>query len=349
MSEQHASMAAKALARKGGLARAQKMSPEDRAASAKAASEERWAKERGIPKATHEGEVTIGDLTISCANLEDGTRVFSERTLADALGRVRSGNQFAEKMAADDGAKIPVFMLAKQIKPYISGDLAMALSSPLQYRSRKGGRPAHGIRADLLPEICETWLKARDAGALSVPQMRVAEKAEILMRGLARVGVVALVDEATGFQAERARDELQRLLATFVTPVLRPWVQRFPDEFFREVYRLQGWKYVEGNTNGPRYVGKLINDYVYERLPPGVLPKLREVNPVVSRGQRRAKHHQHLTGDVGDPTLTKVVASVTTLMKASTDKEMFEMLINRAMPKPMLSESDDGQTVLALE
>jgi hypothetical protein len=77
--------AAKTLGRlgglKGGKARAEKLSAEQRSEIAKKAVEARWARVRGekplsqIPKATHAGTLKIGDVELSCAVLEDGTRV----------------------------------------------------------------------------------------------------------------------------------------------------------------------------------------------------------------------------------------------------------------------------------
>jgi len=57
------------------------------------------------------------------------------------------------------------------------------------------------------------------------------------------------------------------------------------------------WGYRPGYAKRTPYVGKLINKYVYEQLPPGVLPQLRRLNPVTERGFRRHKHFQFLTAD----------------------------------------------------
>jgi hypothetical protein len=154
-----------------------------------------------------------------------------------------------------------------------------------------------------------------------------------LLRGFARVGIIALVDEATGYQADRARDELQRLLEAFVAEEMRPWVKLFPDRFFAQVYRMHGWKYQTGVTQGPRYVGKFINEYVYKRLPPEVFEELRRRNPVVDgTGRRRHKHFQFLTEDIGHPAIDRHLASVTTLMAVSKDKDHFREMFAVAFP-----------------
>ncbi len=113
---------------------------------------------------------------------------------------------------------------------------------------------------------------------------------------------------------------------------LLPWARRFPPEFFEEIYRLNGWPFVEGNLRGPRYVGRLINELVYKKLPPGVLGELQRKNPVQDYGYRRHKHHQFLTPDVGHPHLDKQVTAVMTLMRASDDKATFRRLFEKAFP-----------------
>jgi hypothetical protein len=232
---------------------------------------------------------------------------------------------------------LPPFLAAKNLKPFISEELAATASSPTQYRPMArhgGGRTALGFEATVLPKVCEVFLRARDAKVLHHTQLEMAAKADILMRALAHVGIIALVDEAAGYQADRARDELNKILQAYIAEELRKWVGLFPGEFFKQIYRIRGWEYKEGNTRGPRYVGKLINRYIYDQLPPGVPEKLRELNPVISgKGQRRHKHFQLLTEHTGEPHLDRQIAIVTTLMRVSSNREEFEALFFRAFPK----------------
>ena len=73
---------------KGGLARAARLSPEERKEIAQKAAAVRWNNNGiKIPKATHFGELKFLDIKIPCAVLEDGTRVLSERSVAKALGK----------------------------------------------------------------------------------------------------------------------------------------------------------------------------------------------------------------------------------------------------------------------
>jgi hypothetical protein len=206
------------------------------------------------------------------------------------------------------------------------------LNSPTIYRQKTSGI-AYGYEADLLPKICGVILDAHKAGALRSTQQYLVDRAEVMIRAFATVGVIALIDEATGYQAERARDELQRLLEAYVVEEMRPWIPVFPEEFFRQVYRLQRWQYKEGTAKTPRYVGKLINEWIYKRLPKPVLPELQKRNPALD-GRRRHKHHQFLTEDTGIPHLDRQIASVVTLMRISPNRDVFERHLVDAFPKP---------------
>ena len=155
----------------------------------------------------------------------------------------------------------------------------------------------------------------------------------MLVRSLAKVGIVALVDEATGFQAERDRDALHRLLSAYLVEERLAWAKRFPDEFYRQIYRLKDWKWPVGKAKTP-YLGHITNDIVYDRLPEGVLPKLRELNPTQEASKRRRfKHHQFLSEDVGQPDLRDHILQILPIMKISKDWRTFKRHLDIAFPK----------------
>lgn len=327
-SQDEVSRGARALSRRGssagGKARAELLSPEERSAIAQQAAAARW----GTPAvpAPNDGEIVIGDRRIKCAVTEDGTRLINQETFLMALGR-------APKAKGGTGVRsnlVPAFLSAANLRPYISQELR-ELAEPILYAPLKGGR-VYGYRAELLPAVCEVYLDARTDDVLLKNQRPSADAAQILIRGLARTGIIALVDEATGYQETRARDELQRILEAYVTAELRPWLKRFPDDFFKEIYRLQEWEYKPGTSKRTPYVGKLVNKYIYEQLPPGVHDELKRLNPRTERGYRRHKFFQFLTADTGNPQLDKQISTVTTLMRISADKAEFENLFERAFP-----------------
>jgi len=72
---------------------------------------------------------------------------------------------------------------------------------------------------------------------------------------------------------------------------------------------------------------------VYEQLPSGVLHDLERKNPPDEKWQRKHKHHQWLTQDIGNPHLEKQVAIVITLMKISSDWRKFKRNFVTAFPE----------------
>ena len=131
------------------------------------------------------------------------------------------------------------------------------------------------------------------------------------------------------------RDELNRILSAYINEELRPWVKRvFPEEFFRQIYRLHGWVYTPGSISRPRVIGSMINKWVYEYLSDGVLEALRVKNPATEAGGRRKhKHHQYLTQEEGIRHLEGQIAVVTSLLRVSDTKEEFERLFSKNFGK----------------
>lgn len=80
----------------------------------------------------------------------------------------------------------------------------------------------------------------------------------------------ALIDEATGYQADRARDALAKILEEFIAKELQDYARCFTGEFYKELFRIRGLTY-DGGMKRPQYIGHLSNDLMYSRLAPGVL------------------------------------------------------------------------------
>lgn len=347
---------------KGGKARAAAMTPEERSEVARAAAESRWAAKEAegknrLPRATHAGTLVIGTIQLPCAVLADGRRVLTQPGLLQAIGRGRLGSSTVVESEGRDGmhTDVPSFVAAENLKPFISEDMRRTLR-PIRYRSKAGGfgGVAVGYDATALPLICRVFLEARDRDVLTTGprgQLRIAQACDVLIRGLATVGIVALVDEATGYQRDRDRDELHKILALFIAKELLPWARRFPDEFYKEMFRLKGWRAFDHNAaQGPRFAGKLTNQLVYERLPAGVLDELRRKNPA-ENNRRKHAHHQFLTREIGNPHLERHIASVTTLMRAARTWTEFEDMANRGLPPRALPapETDPQLRTAALD
>lgn len=315
----------------GGIARAKALTSEQRRSIAEKAAKTRWGVST-VPVAEYVGTLRIGDAEIQCAVLPDGRRVLSQRGLREALGRRYGGKDFRSDGVDDGAGKLPFYLAASNLKPFVDNNLAALVNSIIPYHHGKGGGIAQGVEATALPGICDVWLKAREAGELSKPQRDVAQKAEILVRGLAHAGILALVDEATGYQEVRARDALQAFLERFIRKELAAWVKVFPEEFFRELYRLKKWPW-NGSSRRPGIVGHYINDLVYSRLGPGVLEQLQQKNPVMTNGRRRSRHTQWLSEDLGHPALSQHMFALIRFMQAEDSWGAFKLRFYRAFPQ----------------
>lgn len=237
----------------------------------------------------------------------------------------------AEELAKTGGAPLPVFLASKRLKSFISKEIMDGPLLPVFYFD--GTRKVAGYRADVLPAACDIWLRARDAGVLVPSQMDKAHKADMFMRALAHVGIVALVDEATGYQEVRDREALQAILDRYLRKELAAWAKRFPNEFYKEMFRLKGWGYNPLSVSRPGVVGKYTNDIVYDRLAPGIIAELEKLNPRNESGNRKNRHHQWLSDDIGHAALAQHIHATIGLMRASDNWENFMDLINRAFPK----------------
>jgi|SRR5687767_8615952 len=310
------------LQRKGGRARAQKLSAEERKAIARNAADARWAKD--LPKATNEGILVIGDMEIPCAVLEDGTRVLTQSGVMVALGRAR---QAKGRQYYDSDVNLPAFLTAKNLKPFIPADLTVT-SSQLEFRAM-GGHKAFGYRAELLPQICGVFLDADKAGVLVANQKHIAEQAMLLIRGFASVGIIALVDEATGYQYERPRRDLEEYLKKFLSDSLRRWVRTFPGDYFKHLCRLKGVQ-LRPDMKLPQYFGHITNDLVWRRIAPGLLKALKERRE--ERGRPSNKLFQWTSENLGKPELLLHLGMVVGLMKLHTDYDAFHKQLDQIAP-----------------
>ena len=318
---------------KGGKARAKKLSPEERSAIAQAAADARWAKSGDIEKipklradfGSPDRPLKLAGVEMPCYVLNDGRSVITQNGMLTALTMSQGS---ATKGGPD---RLANFAGTKSIKPFINSTLEDVITNPIRFRL--GGQLAYGYEATILPELCDAVLAAREAGSLNPQQKHIAQQCEILVRAFARVGIIALVHEVTGYQEVRDREALQEILKRYISEDLLGWVRTFPMEFYKQVFRLRGWNWNAGKMSP--IMGNVVNDLVYSRLAPGVLEELKKRNPVTEKGYREHQHFQHLTKDVGNPSLTRHLYELIGLAKAFSwgEWDRYYELVNRSYPK----------------
>ena len=173
--------------------------------------------------------------------MEDGTRLINQGTMLTALGRDPRPRAVPRRRGVVRDQP-PAVHLGEARRDAVDPDhLLRARRWPLP-RLPRGRCCPRSARS--------TWKPAN--GDLLRSQLSAARAAEILVRGLARVGITVLIDEATGYEEVKARDELQQILEAYVAAELRPWMKMFPDEFFEQIDRLQGLqlqaRHIEADT-----------------------------------------------------------------------------------------------------
>lgn len=289
----------------------------------------------------YEGEIELGNFTIPCYVLDDGTRILSGRGMQEALKMVDE----AEDGKQTSGTRLQRYLGQKTLEPFIHKDKEQDHYSPII--CYKGSQKIHGYEATVLADICDAFLEARKNISLSPRQKIIAEQCEILIRGFAKVGIIALVDEATGYQYDRERFELQKILKAYVSDEILKWQLTFTDEFYKEIFRLWGLPFIPKYIkNKPSFIGKLTTKYIYDQMPQGVMDKVKENIGKTEKGNYRYKWHQGLTPDVGKEHLKKQIYEVTALMSISKSKEEFDRYFqHKYNSTPIQLELDFGENI----
>lgn len=234
-----------------------------------------------LPRALWWGDLMLGDEPASCFVLDDGRRVISRTGATDVLtGKKGGGN-------------LESYLQVESLAGYLPPDLdAQWVDFEIPEVTNKRVR---GITAETFLDLCTAYVRARDDGAPLTPrQVEIAIKAGMVLAASAKVGLIALIDEATGYQYERAQDALQMKLRLYLEEEMRQWEKTFPDELWQQFARLT---HKPGPiTQRPKYWGKLVMELVYGYLDPDVADWLKKNAPQPRHGQN---YHQWLSSQYG--------------------------------------------------
>jgi hypothetical protein len=234
-----------------------------------------------LPAARYSGGLVLGSEEIACYVLSDGRRVISRTSATTALSGIKRGG--------DLKSYVGVSNLAKYLDLNLDEELVEFTLPEVTYKR------VFGLTAEVFLSICRAYVTAlSDDAPLTARQREIAFKASAFLSACATVGLIALIDEATGYQYARAEDALQVKLRAFLEEEMRPWEKTFPDELWKEFGRLTGWK---GSVqHRPKYWGHLVNEIIYNYLDPDVAEWLKVHAPVPRHGQN---YHQWLTSQYG--------------------------------------------------
>ena len=275
----------------------------------------------------------LGGIKVPCFVIEGGVRVVTENGIVEAIGYHYGGTGYKK---ANGDPYIVGFLKRDNLLPFMQEinplilDVAM---NPIKFQLNGKGKFMIGYEALFLADICDGILKARDENTLASNQSKYAERASILMRAFARTGLVALIDEVTGYEKFKEQKSLQKILDSFLDSVIHKWIKTFHDDFYINLHRIRGIEYNSNSTRRPPYLGHLTNDIIYSRLAPGVLEALKETVDKDESGNRKYRFHQALTRKIGHPELTLLIHGVTALMKVSPHWDSFYTKLEQAYPR----------------
>ncbi len=308
-----------------------------------------------LTKAKYSADLNLNGFILSCSVLEDGTRIFAERSLANAFG-IKGGGAFWEKKRAskDGSAFLPEYLSANYLKPFISNELTEKLSSAFEYLSTTNTK-SRGVDATVLADICDVFIQAKNADIKNKNLLNVADAAYKMIKAFAKVGIIALIDEATGYQYDREKYELQAILQLFISNDILEWQQTFHLGFYKEIFRLWNVPFTAQNIRRkPPFIGMLTNELIYKNLPKGsfVLKTLKDKTPKTEAGNYKARLFQSLT-PFGREELKKVLYSVESLAVISENKTKFRRLVEdrygqRTLQFPNWDEIEEDKQPITL-
>lgn len=275
------------------------------------------------------GTITLlDDFPCAVCQLPDGTivRLLSARRFHQSLGLTAG---MPRRMLSD--CLQASFTPPENVSAFISNDLKVTATA-IAYPARGG--IAQGYRAELLPEICSAYVHGFLAGALRATQHHIAHHCAGVLRALAVTGIVALIDEATGYQELRAKDDLQRLVALYLRETPVEWLKTFPDDYYRELYRVLGLRYQPSQGRHPRFIGVHTRHLLYDPIVPAALwPELDRRNPFTTAHHRKTKLHQWLASDLGRSKFLQQMDTTMTLLRIATCWPHMQELRARSQPK----------------
>lgn len=270
------------------------------------------------PFAKYTGLLKLGNREIDCYVLDTGDRVISMRATVKAI-------------SGDDNGDLSKYVGVKALQPYI--DNTKLSSQMIEFSIPGNPIKSKGITAETFLDISAAYVSAftSDTVALTPKQAEIAKNCTILISACSKTGLIALIDEATGYQYERAEDALQVKVQAFISEELRAWEKTFPDELWEEFGRLTHWQ--GPLQQRPKYWGKLVMELIYDALDPDIAKYLKENKP---KPQSGIHYHQWLTEDIGVRALTMHINQVIGIAKTcETMQELKDKVAYLYHKKPM--------------
>jgi hypothetical protein len=321
---------------RGGHARAEVLSPEERTKIARKAAAARWG-EKPL-HASHKGSFKQEfGVDVDCYVLNDAqkTAVISQSGMAGALGLSPRGNAF------------PRFLASKGMAATLSAQLTEQFKQPLQFQwQSSSAQPpvtVHGFDATLLADVCNAIITAETNGKLNHQQAHVARQAHVIIAASAKAGIKGLVYALAGYNP--TAEEVIAAFKFYVREEAREYEKEFPDQLYAEWYRLYSLPRPERNK--PWKFMHLTIDQVYRPLAKSngkILQLTKEQR--ANNNSRRKKLHQFLS-EVGVKALRTHLGQLLGIARISKSHHEYEghfrALFGDQLEFPFSDESKNGE------
>lgn len=244
---------------------------------------------------------------IDCYVLDDGRRVLSQRSILKHIAGRADQSDLSKYLDAvnDDEAK----------KGLSQSDGAFSFLSG-------GGTRCIGREAKDVAAVASFFVEAALDGTLPPEKFYLASNANKLLGALATIALEALVDEVTGYQAERATDWLQDRLNLLVqgdpAKYKRLWTTRLVKTLC-QVYRIPH----DPSVGFPVWLTGIAGKLYDLILTSDVVDAVRDMDPHA----KGVKYFQHLT-ERGRAVLLSELSVVETLALQSANKDEFWSKVN---------------------
>ena len=250
---------------------------------------------------------------------------------------------------SDRGNSITNLVQSKSLSEIITSadGLREKLSNPLIFKDSlsadgKLNPIVHGYDVTILIDLCQAIKKANEEGKLAPNQKHIARQAGIIVAASAKAGIKGLVYALSGYDV--TREEIISSFKRFVAQEARGYEKEFPDELYKEWYRLYQEK--RPKKNKPWRFMHLTNSQVYKPLARsnGRLLKLLKVHKR-EYGNKNNRLHQFLA-EIGVKALRQHLGqllAIAKLAKSRVEYECnFEKLFSDQLPLDLSLDENDG-------
>jgi hypothetical protein len=306
-------------ASKGGVIRAENLSPVARSEIARAGAAARWGK---LPRATHVGnfQEKFG-IDVECYVLADleKTAMISQTGMARVLGLSARGNAF------------PRFINSKAMADFVGAEVRQKLANPLKFQWGTGGAgmpPAtiFGFQATLLIDVCQAILAAAAEKKLRGARYEnIIKQANIIVGASAKSGITGVVYALAGYSP--STEEVIAAFKLYVQEEAKKYEPEFPAELYMQWHRL--YQIPVPERGKPWHFKHLTVRHIYHPLAKSSGKLLKLLKALQSADEGRKKKLFQFLNEVGARALRIHLGRVLEMAESSPDATTYEYRIRQ--------------------